>query len=226
MSHKIEKNIQEYLGPQGVAVLKKALKQSDTDSDNWSEMVDSMQIMPRSVIAWAHNLVKNLTDSKEKFAGIPGTEYVISITKKDNKFDYQIVKKTETVIQESSVELPGVVMSLLKVTDSMNNIEKAVDSEELQKAINFLVEKFHFTKDKISVTISKSESSATCPDCNQKIQLSTDKNKLCICFKIFKNHLHVNKSEDGRLKVNFDGKWDRKNIFLLVSALKAKSDKY
>lgn len=219
----LEKNIEEFLGPQGLMVLQKALKQTKSDPANMVDFMESLQILPRAIISWAFNIAKNLPDSGQKLS-IPSTEYVLSLKKNDNKFDFEIIKKTEVVVSQQSVELPSVVLKVLELASSLDFVEKGFNDnmEDLQKAINFLVEKFHFDKNKITVIINKNETSATCEDCGENIKIDENHKKLCICYKVLGKNLHVKKNEQGSLTVSFSGKWDKQNVFLLMKTLKAK----
>jgi Zn finger protein HypA/HybF involved in hydrogenase expression len=219
----LEKNIQEFLGPQGLMVLQKALKQVQTDPANMVDFMESLQILPRAVLSWAFNIAKNLPLNGQKMA-IPSTEYVLSLKKNDGKFDFEIIKKTEVVVSQQSVELPSIVLKILELTASLDFVEKGFNDnvEDLQKAINFLVEKFHFDKNKITVTINKNETFGTCEDCGQNIKIDENHKKLCICYKVLGKTLHVKKNESGSLTVNFSGKWDKQNVYLLMKTLKAK----
>jgi hypothetical protein len=219
----LEKNIQEFLGPQGLMVLQKALKQTKSDPANMVDFMESLQILPRAIISWAFNIAKNLPTNGQKLS-IPSTEYVLSIKKNENKFDFDIIKKTEVVISQQSVELPSVVLKVLELASSLDFVEKGFNDnlEDLQKAINFLVEKFHFDKNKITVIINKNETSATCEDCGENIKIDENHQKLCICYKVLGKALHVKKNEQGSLTVSFSGKWDKQNVYLLMKTLKAK----
>lgn len=215
-----ENRLKEYLGPQGFSVLQKALKQTQSDPSDMVSFMDGLQILPRAVLSWAYNITKNLSDKTQKFI-VPTTEYILSIKKNDNKFDFELIKKTETITQ-TSVELPSLILKLFEVTDLLDVVEKNFNSnlDDLQKAINLLVEKFHFNNTR--VTINKFETIAVCPDCNENITLNEEKQKLCMCFRIFKNNLHVKRNMNGSLTVNFTDKWSKENIYLLMKTLKAK----
>lgn len=223
MSQSLEKSIQEYLGPQGLTILQKALKQTKADPSNMSEFMESLQILPRAIISWTFNVAKNLSTNTFK-AAVPNTEYVLSIKKNQNKFDFELIKKTETIVSQQSVELPAIMLKLLEVTGSLDFVEKGFNDNfaDLQKAINFLVEKFHFDKNKITVTINKNETTGTCEDCGQNLKINEQHQKLCICYKVLGKNLHVRKNEKGSLIVSFSGKWDKQNVYLLMKSLKAK----
>lgn len=223
MSQSLEKSIQEYLGPQGLTILQKALKQTKADPSDMTEFMESLQILPRAIISWTFNVAKNLTANAFK-ANIPNTEYVLSIKKNNNKFDFELIKKSETVVSQNSVELPSIMLKILEVTHSLDFVEKGFNDSyaDLQKAINFLVEKFHFDKNKITVTINKHESTATCEDCGQNIKIDENHQKFCICYRVLGKTLHVKKNEKGSLTVSFSGKWDKQNVYLLMKTLKAK----
>lgn len=223
MSHSTEKSIQEFLGPQGLNILQKALKQTKADPSNMSEFMESLQILPRAIISWAFNITKNVSSNVLKVS-IPSTEYVLSIKKNANKFDFELIQKTQTVFSQVSVELPIVIVKLLEVTNSLDIVQKGFNDnlEDLQKAINFLVEKFHFDKNKIMVTINKNETNGKCEDCGQPLKIDENHQKLCICYKVLGKNLHVKKNENGSLSVSFSGKWDRQNVYLLMKSLKAK----
>ncbi len=214
----LEKKVQNFIGPQGLLILKKAIKQTNSDVN----VLEELQILPRAVIAWAFNVAKNLSNKTFK-SDIPDTNYVLSIKKNNNKFDFELIQKTETVLSQQSVELPAVIFKLLEVTNTLETVEKNFNNnlEDLQKAVNFLVAKFHFGNS-VKVTLSKSETQARCPDCGDLIRLDENHNKLCVCFRILKNHLYVKKNENGSLSVKFSDKWSKENIYLLMKSLKAK----
>ncbi len=221
MTNSLQKDIENYIGPLGYRVLIKALNKQNLDKNELPNYLNGMQIVPRALLSWAFNIAKNATETTKNF-NVPNTDYTLTLKKTQNKLDFKIVQKTETILAQDSVELPSLITSLLDVTKNLDIVDKFFtndDMSDLQKAINYLVEKFHFQNTK--VVISKSDSFADCPDCNGQIDLN--KSKLCICFSFLKKSLHVRKSENGALVVNFGGKWDKSNIYLLMKTLKAKS---
>lgn len=220
---KLQKSVQEFLGPTGLAVLQKALKQTDIGPEALDELMESMQILPRAVISWTFNLAKSLNDNTAK-TSIPSTDYAISIKKTEGKYDFEIIKKTEVVVAQQSVELPTVILKILELNQSLDFVEKGFNENraDLQKAVDFLVKKFHFDKSKITVTIAKNESSGKCEDCGQKLSIGENHQKLCLCFRFLGKSLYVKKNDKGDLNVSFSGKWDKQNIFLLMKSLKAK----
>jgi len=219
--NELEKKVQDFIGPQGLMILKKALKQTESDLD----VLNSLQLLPRAVLSWAFNITKNLSGNVQNF-NIPTTEYVLSISKNEDKFDFELTKKTESIVIQKSVELPSLVLKLFEVTNLLDVIEKNFNTEanDLQKAINFLVEKFHFNNTK--VTINKHETVAQCPDCGENIVLNEEKQKLCVCFSFLKKNLHVKRNISGSLTINFTDKWSKENIYLLMKTLKCKYDNY
>jgi hypothetical protein len=220
---KLQKSIQEFLGPTGLAVLQKALKQTDVGPEALNELMESMQILPRAVISWTFNVAKSLGDSAVKKT-IPSTDYAISIKKNDKKYDFEIIKKTEVVVAQKAVELPAVILKILELNQSLDSVEKGFNDNlaDLQKAVDFLVKKFHFDKSKITVTIAKSESSGKCQDCGQTLKIGENHQKMCLCFRFLGKSLYVKKNDQGDLNVSFSGKWDKQNVFLLMKSLKAK----
>lgn len=223
MSHLTEKSIQDFLGPQGLTILQKALRQTNSDPSNMPEYMNSLQIYPRALISWVYNIAKNMATDSYK-AAVPSTEFVLSIKKNEKKFDFELIKKTEIIVSQKSVELPSIILNLLQLTNSVDIVEKNFNDNmpDLQKAINFLVEKFHFDKNKITVRINKNETNAVCEDCGQNIKIDENHQRLCICYKILGKNLHVKKNEDSSLTVSFSGKWDKTNVYLLMKSLKAK----
>ncbi len=108
----LEKMLKAFVGQSGISLLQKAFAAAGkgTELSNYSE---SLQILPRAVLSWAHNVAKNASANLQKHA-IPNTEYILAIKKNNNKFDFEILQKTQTVITQSSVELPSLVLELFK----------------------------------------------------------------------------------------------------------------
>jgi len=220
---KILKSLEDFMGPQGTSILKRALKQTDAEAE---DAMAKLQILPRAIISWSFNIIKNVSEKASNHF-IPNTDYVLNIKKsEDNKIDFEILKKTETIIAQKSVELPSLILKLFELTDALDIIEKNFNEnqEDLQNAINFLIERFHFSNN-VKVTIDKSEVEAKCPDCGQMIGLHDNNKNLCICFSVLKKSLHVRKNDNNTVSLNFGDKWTKGDIFLLMKTLKNRSQK-
>lgn len=221
MDNSLEKTIIDYMGPQGVNLIKKALKDKNLDSANVEQYLIDLQILPRAVLSWAHNAIEKAISTQKSFS-LPSTEYIVNISKNGQKLSYSLVKKTETIITKSEVEVPEFVLDLFKLTKSFEQISDFDADHTIQKAIDFFVKKFHFSNI-LSATIKKSETETACPDCGQQIKIDENHQKLCLCFKIFKKHLHIKKNTDGNYQLKFDGNWDKTSAYLLIKALKLKN---
>lgn len=209
-----------YIGSEGMALLQKSM--SHIDASNKEQYLNTLQVLPRAVLSWIFNLTKSIDKHASKKIKVPGIDLILDITKNTpTKYTGKLYNETTNHSFDND-NLANISMLLLKSIDCLDVPEEEVTDEaeaEIQKAINYMVQRFCFT-DKISVKLSKSELNARCPDCNENIKLSEDSNKLCICFKSLNRHLYLSKNIDGSYKVNFPNSWSKANINLLIKALK------
>lgn len=223
-----DSKLQEFIGPDGIRILSSAVHKvfAKTDAD---AVFDTLQLKSRAMFTWLQKSApKDIAELKD--LSIPSTNYYLHLIKAGNDiYTGSITQKGNVkdveITQFVGVALPEIASHVLVLPDFENELNKSDDYrdiKDLQNVVEFLVGNFLFGEQKKnSIILEKGESQSACPDCGEKIKISLDGSKLCVCYRIFGNSsLHVAKSEDGKLKVTFGSKWDKQNIYLFAKALK------
>lgn len=231
-------DIVAFIGKDGVAILSKALEKVFAESHgSATDLVKSLHLKTRCLMAWVENVSKH-----GSFAQIPLTKSVTDISFKDVVLSFEdgntaVIRNRdvnlhskersysviETIENATLPVIASRVMNLEQYQDELNENE-FVNSASLNKTVKELVDShLDFLRKSATLQLSKSEAEAVCPDCQQRISISSTSAKLCVCYKFFKNaSLHVEKNDKNGLTVHFGKQWDKENIALFSKALKSK----
>ncbi len=231
-------DIVAFIGKDGVSILTKALTKVFAETHyNASDLVKSLHLKSRCLMAWLENISKNntsssqipltqiITDTHFKDFLISFKENQATIYKRENsRFGYgNKVDPIEVIENPTLPVIASYLMNLEQYQDELDGTE-FVNSPELNKTIQVLVDKhMDFLRKSVKLNLNKSETETVCEDCHQSINLSTNSSKLCICYKFMGNNsVHVEKNDKGGLTLHFSKKWDSENIALFTKALKNK----
>lgn len=212
MSHfeELQKKIQQFVGPQGLAIIQKALNQTNLD---W-EYLAKADILSRSMLSWLSSVLDNGTVKVQ----VPSTNISIDLQKNKDKYDGKITINGRDILvkNQDSVYIGTLITTLTEdnVTLSKAGFEFG---EKIQPLVNQLVDKFHFETKKFNVLTKNVQ--AQCPDCKCQIHLKEIGSKLCMCFKALgKNNIHVLKKND-KYAISFGKNWTKDDIKLLMRVL-------
>jgi len=215
------KPLSDFIGPNGQSVLLKSLKKVfNQDDETLLKTLDNLQIKNRALCSWLSIQSQKLNEPGDSVVSfIPSTQHNLQLIKADKNIFTAILGETKI----EGKELPFIASQLMLLPEFEESLNKSeVESlPQIQEVVHFLVKEFLFPEKKHqTLNLSKSEGKVRCPDCNELISISSEKTKLCFCYKfIGANSMHIAKSENG-LKITFSDKWSKQNILMLAQALK------